>query len=163
MDSNLTPPQLDDLRAALGLSEDVLPEHALRRAAEDPLYLHHILIVRESPLLLAKLTDDAMIRTSIERLGIEQTVRAVVKRITQPLIEADENTIEKRLAACRRCPHLAEPPRSLIYRMGAFAGGGKICDICGCFVTFKARLAAATCPDRSPEDPSNSRWEAWPA
>ena len=55
------------------------------------------------------------------------------------------------------CPHVADPPARLTYRLaGAMAGSKKICRLCGCNVRIKGRLPHERCPDRDPVNPGTS-------
>ncbi len=66
---------------------------------------------------------------------------------------------ERRWAACMACPHLADPPARLTYRLArAITRDKKICSLCGCNVRIKGRFPHERCPDPDPANPARSRW-----
>lgn len=73
---------------------------------------------------------------------------------------ADQSTYEKRYSICMQCPRLADAPRKLLYKViTANSVDEKICTLCGCVVSKKARIASESCPDKHSEHPELSRWE----
>ena len=71
----------------------------------------------------------------------------------------DSATRSRRLDACGRCPHLADPPSSGVQRIIKLARPeAKVCGLCGCIVAAKARMASESCPAVDPNDPSRTRW-----
>lgn len=84
---------------------------------------------------------------------------SALRWIGEGLRLADGPVRERRWAACMACPHMADPPARLTYRVaGAMAGSKKICRLCGCNVRIKGRLPHERCPDRDPANPALSRW-----
>lgn len=74
--------------------------------------------------------------------------------------------LEKREAACLGCPNLIEPKHRL-QKMTASADvrdetgkrtGNKVCQVCGCVVKNKMKVATDTCPQ---EDPNRSGYNRW--
>jgi hypothetical protein len=176
----------DELREhvghALGLDRPV-PGGVLRRAMVDSEFAHRLLVSRGSPGFLAALIDepknqayelpgfppDRLDRTDGTVPG-EATPRSngeLARRAAKALIgwgragftQVDDQTYERRLDACRACPHLVQPPQKLVYRIGGRgAEDPRICDLCGCVVTRKARLPREQCPGADPADPARTRW-----
>ncbi|SDM01855.1 hypothetical protein [Nonomuraea jiangxiensis] len=72
----------------------------------------------------------------------------------------DQETYERRTAACAGCPELIEPPVRWVYKVAlATAGDDRVCGACGCVASRKARLATERCPRRDPARPELSRWD----
>lgn len=73
--------------------------------------------------------------------------------------EIDDETYKRRLAACNACEHLKDPPAKVLYRLAsANSVDRKICGLCGCVVTRKAKIPSERCPARMENDPSLNRW-----
>ena len=71
----------------------------------------------------------------------------------------DDDIYERRLAACARCEHFVEPPDRLVYTI-VTAGDrmAKVCALCGCVTSRKARMPHESCPAIDPYDPALTRW-----
>lgn len=68
-----------------------------------------------------------------ETTQIANTVTETVKEnIIQPIIQLDEDVVEKRIEICRSCEH--------------FIKDSQRCNLCGCFMNWKTRLTSAHCP-----------------
>lgn len=147
------------LATTLGLQ--AIARHVVERALADPLFLNRLVMIRQdpdavqsvlatTPESLPKWAEPASLR-SIAR------VTAAIGRWARAGFEpVAENVLAVRVAACRRCPHLAAP--------GAFlqqlvAGkNGTICGLCSCAIEKKAMLPTEACPAIDPECPTHSRW-----
>ena len=68
-------------------------------------------------------------RTLLARVG-DFTVH-LLNHVAAGLPQADAETLARRLALCRECPHLTK------------AG---VCDRCGCVMSIKAKWADQKCP-----------------
>lgn len=136
-----------ELRRLVGLSEDVSPEVLLavfgdadsrrllserpRSPAELRAFFGPVPADRPSPPELAATALGAFWRWARDGFGV-----------TDPAVHA------RRLGACATCEHHVPPPPNLLYALGKKVIGdeSKICRLCGCFVSKKARLARETCP-----------------
>ena len=71
----------------------------------------------------------------------------------------DQETLERRFAACSACPELTEPPVKWVYKVTlATTSDERICNACGCVASRKARLLTERCPRPDPGRPELSRW-----
>lgn len=179
--ANVFPADLDEaraeLRAVLGLEREV-PVAVARRAVLDPVYLHRLLVSRSSrPMLERILADPGNARFDTrpppEDAGApqppapEHSTGELARKAAGALAGwakagfalASLETVEKRLAACEACPHLAAAGAQLAYRL--LPGGGErksVCSLCGCVVRHKAKLPNESCPDADPRRPGFTRW-----
>ncbi|WP_319414328.1 hypothetical protein [uncultured Cohaesibacter sp.] len=84
-----------------------------------------------------------------------------VKRLVKGQEVVEENVLSKRLKACESCPHLEEAPDTKLYHLGRRIlrpDGDKICGLCGCFVSEKAKRKAEGCPASMTGTSLLSRW-----
>jgi hypothetical protein len=172
---------LDEVRAEmgrfLGLDEPV-PAVVVRRAVEDPLYAHELVISRNAPGFLRALLNDPGNAAYAQAPAVAQPVEAGTEAIRRSNLglaakaakalvkwgkggfeQVDLPIYERRVSACKACPNLIDPPDQLAYRL--IRGEGfdrKICNLCGCVASKKARLETETCPGVDPRDPSINRW-----
>lgn len=145
-----------------------IPPGALHRLLADTEYLHQVLRNRGdlSALrqVLADPANDAFLPAEAEG---EVGAGELLGRVTQAFLRwaqtgfrtADAATIERRLAACRRCDQYGPPPAGAIYRLAQALGErGAVCAQCGCFVERKVRLPDEACPLQHPDRPGENRW-----
>jgi len=165
------PETLDDLRSSfgqlLGLDEAV-PETVLRHALADPLYAHHLILCKDTPIFLQQLYHEALQAEQspvdlVDELSTPELLGKAAKALWSwsktGFALVDNNTYQARLEACLECPHLVDPPKSLVYKIATIKNAdGKICKLCGCLVSNKARLPSEDCPDSHPIRPNMSRW-----
>ncbi|MGD1856097.1 MAG: tetratricopeptide repeat protein [Leptolyngbyaceae cyanobacterium] len=92
----------------------------------------------------------------------------ILKKVSGALINwaktgfsvVDDITYEKRYRACMRCPNMAAAPPKFLYRViRTEKANDKICQLCGCILSRKARIASESCPDVHPEHSMLTRWE----
>ena len=154
----------------LGLDEPV-PQEVLARARSDDHFARYLLRSRGHPTILAMLlnapenaayreaqpsepTPDASNLTLMKKAG-----KATLKWAASGFRRVDDATLERRLAACRSCPHLKEPPDRLIYQVALVSRSDpRVCSACGCVASRKAAFPAETCPV---EDPTRPGWTMW--
>src|SRR5580704_11571647 len=106
------------------------PTAVLRRALIDPGFMSRLATSRHSPELLEVLFKDPR-NHAFETPGdgsqqtpatnhsnaalIRSGARAALRFAASGLETVDPETLDARLAACRACPALVEPPRRLLY------------------------------------------------
>ena len=153
----------------LGLNKPV-PEEVLNLAVEDPSYAHHLLVCKSTPEFLTILFEVAC-RSEMKNRTMCPSAKSskdIVVRAAAALWSwtktgfalLDNDIYNHRLGICSACPHLGDPPDSLLYNISSLAAGtDKICTLCGCFLKNKAKLPSERCPDRHPTKQDLSRWE----
>jgi hypothetical protein len=156
------------LGTLIGLGGPVAPE-VFARAAEDPDYARNLILCRNSPPLRDFLLEQAKgwavpaVSQADDKSTLELAAHAA-KSFWQwtksGFAQVDEATYERRFAACIACPNLRPPPDRLAYKLvGADADRRRVCGLCGCVASRKARLPHETCPAPHPERPSVNRWD----
>ncbi|WIM93012.1 hypothetical protein ACTOB_004977 [Actinoplanes oblitus] len=139
----------------LGLDSPV-PGSVLRRARADDRFAAHLMICRGTPDLLKEALFDAGNRAferpqdSAER-SVTQLGRGLVSSLASWVADgarfAPKDLHEQRLSTCRSCPHLVDPPTKLVYRVALVGSSDqRVCHLCGCVATRKARVASEKCP-----------------
>ncbi|WP_067968000.1 hypothetical protein [Nocardiopsis trehalosi] len=146
----------------LGIPERDVTDALLRGIAEDPLFLHHLMVCKDDPEMLALLLgkNDAefeadRVRSDRELLAGAGT--AMARWAAGGFTRVDDENYKERLATCSSCEHLTEPPKRFVYSVLKATGKKTVCGLCGCDVRRKARLATEHCPDgrwRTPYDRS---------
>ncbi len=138
-----------------------IADTVVERAAADPLFLNRMMAVRDDASavrsMMATVTG-ALPKWTAPATGvaIRHLSSAIARWAAVGFRPVDVPTLEARVAACRRCPHLAEPGQIL---QKAVAGrGGKMCGLCSCAVEKKAFLPTERCPAPDPERPGLNRW-----
>lgn len=154
------------LQTLLGL-ERPLADNIVLAVVDDPLLLHHLIVVKNEPALFKMLLTSALpaeTKATAEVGGAQLTLRAAnafLKWASSGFGLVSEAQYKQRLDACSCCPHYVAPPNTPLYRLAkavGSTGGDKICDLCGCVVAKKARLPTETCPDSSATQPGYNRW-----
>lgn len=154
--------------ALLGLNGPVAPE-VFAKAVYDPEYARNLIMCRETPVFRDFLldqargwtppADDVATHGSLELAAkAAQSFWAWTKSGFTLL---DETAYAERFNTCLACPNLMTPPDRLIYRIagaGADADRRRICGLCGCVASRKARLPHERCPDPDPQRPGLNRW-----
>lgn len=153
----------------LGLSKPV-PETVLFRALAEPAFAKRLLAARNNLRLLRPLlTDEAN-----ERFKRKPSNLALIQQATSAFLKwgkagfsiVDQETLEKREAACLSCPHVGLSERFLQKMMARekITGvpgkrlGASICKLCNCVLGKKIKLSTESCPDAHPERKGHSRW-----
>jgi hypothetical protein len=145
------------LANTLGLQ--AVDERVAERAMADPAFLNQLIARRKDPVAVADLLAvglqpspkwappaplQAMIRLSA----------ALARWAATGFRPVDDQTLQARVSACRRCPHL-RPPGMMLHKSIA---GSQVCGLCSCAVEKKAALPTETCPATDPDQPGYSRW-----
>jgi len=168
---------ISDMRARLGnwlrlrdpVSEEVLiavvshPSYARRLAAARGFPDAVAWLIARPPALpeSARRMVDAMTRDAGPGTAglLASAAKALMRWTTDGFRFVDEETRQRRWAACQTCPHLTEPSgKGLHQAIKLMRPEAKICGLCGCIASAKARLRHEQCPDADPDDPSQTRW-----
>lgn len=164
-----------------------------RRAMADERFAFYLLFTKDSPELQRQLLEDPRNRdfdgasgdgasgdapdapsAQATVRGADQGSLALAGKAAKALYNwgkagfaaADEETIERRWAACRACAFMTDPPETMMYQgVKLLSGRGtKICGSCGCLINKKVATPTERCPEQDPDDPTRSRWgDAWAA
>lgn len=71
----------------------------------------------------------------------------------------DEATYARRWNACSTCEHLTEPSGNVVHDLTKlFAPSAKVCGLCGCVASKKARIPHEACPATDAFDAALTRW-----
>lgn len=72
---------------------------------------------------------------------------------------------ERRLAACKACENYSDPPDTVLHKLGGMAtlgtkaaNPGKVCGLCGCYISKKIIPSSEKCPMEDPARPGLSKW-----
>ncbi|QBF31181.1 hypothetical protein [Thalassococcus sp. S3] len=85
--------------------------------------------------------------------------RSALKWVRDGMKRVDDETRERRWAACMACPHLRDGATSPLHKAtAAIVNSAKVCGLCGCNVRAKGGLPHERCPDDHPETQGLSRW-----
>lgn len=169
----------------LGYEQPVAPS-VIRRFSADPEFAQNLITCRQTPAFLQVLlnspetrkyeqpedkppvqtqmaensADPAPVRqrTSLELAA--KAAKAFMKWGQAGFSQVDAATYQRRLDACRACPHFVEAGQQIVYRLATTEKDDrrKICNVCGCVVASKARLPGEACPMPHSEDPALNRW-----
>ncbi|MCG3198599.1 MAG: hypothetical protein GHCLOJNM_03103 [bacterium] len=166
-------PKADTYKVASHLHQilefpDPIPEAVIRRAAEDPEFLHELIARRKSPEDLWDLFASAseLPPTDISegkrhgplRLAARFLV-SILKWAASGFRSVDPAQRRRRLDACARCPHQVNAPAGPLGRaVRRLTHDERICDLCGCSIACKVRLGSERCPDPHPFEEGLSRW-----
>jgi hypothetical protein len=148
------------------LGDTKVPEPVLERAIHDPLYLHHLLLIKDSQSLLEKLIHEVMealptVSTGIRQPNIKEIANAtqsILSAVAVPSLRTSDNDLKLRLDACYSCDNRVSAPNQGLYRVSKVVMGGDVCRLCGCHVETKARLARERCPAPDETNPGFNRW-----
>ena len=153
-----------EISSSLGLEPSAITGSVLKKVATDPLYLHHLNTCRGDADFLSLLlkegnqteTDTVEEHTNVELL--KSLVYTMTKWAKSGFEKVSEEILKKRLDTCASCPNAdSVSPDKFLYRvLGSRNRDIKICKLCGCAISKKARLATETCPDETYG--SHGRW-----
>jgi len=144
------------------------PEEVFVGAVQDPDYARNLFVCREAPPLLEFLLKNPPPRPVPEQSEATQhSTLELVSKASQSFWQwaksgfnvVDEATYARRFGSCLACPNLIAPPDSLAYKLvGATDDRNKICKLCGCVASRKAKLPHEACPGAHPDLPGMNRW-----
>jgi len=71
----------------------------------------------------------------------------------------DEETFQRRIGICLVCPNMMRAPKRLAYQLADDGEtDARICVLCECSISRKARWASESCPEQDPSHPDVNRW-----
>jgi len=154
----------------LGFNKPV-PKTVLLRALAEPAFAKKLLSARNSLRLLRPLLNDE----ANERFRRKPTNLALIQQATTAFLKwgkagfsiVDQETLERREAACLDCPHIGLSERFLqkmvarkkITGVPGKRLGASICKLCNCVLDKKIKLATESCPDKHPVRKGFNRWD----
>jgi hypothetical protein len=160
----------------LGL-EEAAPAGVTRRAMEDRMFAHYLVVCREHPSYLEKLLKDPknkkyedtaagagvpVVPAAVERSNLELVAKAsksLLKWAKAGFERVDQVEYDKRFEACKNCLFLAAAPDKIVYKFKLKNETDmRVCNACGCVASRKARLATEACPKADPANPGFNRW-----
>jgi hypothetical protein len=145
----------------LGTSNGVSPE-AFRAAVENPVYARYLMGSRGAPETVQMLLDSPPPRPAAEpSVGTlaRRASKAFARWAAAGFSVVDDVTLQRRLAACGACEHLAESSQRPVERIaGLGLTDRSTCALCGCPVRRKAKLPTERCPAPHPTLSGLSRW-----
>ncbi|MCF6474062.1 hypothetical protein FAF44_37615 [Nonomuraea sp. MG754425] len=157
--------QRAEMGRVLGLDEAV-SEEVLCAALADATYAANLLTCRRHPDLLRHLLKNPPRRQAEVPVHdlLARAGGALVNWARTGFTHVDEETYQRRVTACERCPELRDAPQSparrALYTIATLGLDDKsICGKCGCSVVRKARLTSETCPAPDPGEPGMTRWQ----
>ncbi|HEX4726178.1 MAG TPA: hypothetical protein VH298_00175 [Jatrophihabitans sp.] len=168
--------QRAELAELLGLSEPVSAD-VLLSAVSDREYARNLLLCKDAPVMLNFLLANPPQPGTPVGQPVAEPAEPGPEHSTAQLLTAasksfwawtksgfavvDEATYQRRYGTCLDCPDLVEPPRKRIYQIvGAAdaADSSKVCSLCGCVASKKARLPHESCPAEHAELAGMTRW-----
>lgn len=159
--------QCEELSAILGLDYPV-SENVLLKALEDSTYAHNLLVCRDNPEYLEMIFKNTPQLKDGSKEDHHSGI-SLVKRAAKSLIEwsktgfstVSSDIYQKRIDACNSCTSLIDIPKSKKYLYGLTGVDSdkeKICRLCGCVVSIKARRLTDTCPEADPKADGLNKW-----
>jgi hypothetical protein len=143
------------LIAEFGIPEDKLSNSVIQKCAEDSNFLSDLLVCWRDDfmyeLLVRQLPSDCHISSTNL---LKKSTESAIKWLTNGMRFAPRETYKQRLETCARCQYLSNPSNAIVYKL---SGTKKICGLCGCDVSKKARLLSEACPDST--NGIYGRWE----
>lgn len=160
----------------LGL-QGAAPAGVTRRAMEDRMFAHYLVVCREHPSYLEKLLKDpknkkyedtaagpavTVLPVADDRSNLELVARAsksLFKWAQAGFERVDQVEFDKRFETCKTCPFLAAAPDKMVYKFKLKNETDmRVCNACGCVASRKARLATEACPKADPANPGFNHW-----
>lgn len=142
--------------------EKPLTDKVFNAALGNPLYLHHLLSVKDFAVmrdhLLANPPASAPPRSRSAKIKTPASELDLMKKATKAIWNwgksgfktVDEETYERRFSACMSCEHIQDPPDTMLYKLTTITkkdqNSRKSCNLCGCVVSNKANLPDESCP-----------------
>ncbi len=148
------------------LGNAYVPDPVIDHAIHDPLFLHHLLQVKNSPPLLDKLIKEVLNAPNTaysqpRRLGLKEianATRSILNAATSESLRSSDAVVKIRLDACYSCENRIKAPNQGIYKVSKHVLGNEVCRLCGCHIETKARLLKEQCPAPDKGNPGFNRW-----
>ncbi len=137
-------------------------------------YARELIINKRTPARLMRLLKNPPKVNSAHKPEHHHTHRELITNAAKALIKwsktgftkVDEKILETRENACLSCPNIVDPDmfiQKLIpsHKMSNKIGertGDHVCDLCGCHLGKKMKLASESCPDKHPTKEGFTRW-----
>lgn len=143
-----------------------VPEPVLEHSFHDPLFLHHLLQVKDSPPLLEKLIKELLdakapipSRTRQPNLKeIAKATKSIISAAAFVSLRSSDADVKIRLDACYSCDKRIKAPNHGVYNISKNILGVDVCSLCGCHIEAKARLLKERCPSPDASNPGFNRW-----
>lgn len=163
----------EKLANLLGLKEPV-SDIVFFAAIHSHSYFHNLMTCKDNPDMLNYLLNNPPLleKVSNEAENInEKTTMQLMAKVAKSMIEwsktgfskVDDLTYEKRINVCMNCRFLKDPPEKLAYKFATLTKKErferKICALCGCIISNKARLPHETCPLNHPTIKGKNMWD----
>lgn len=144
------------LNRILGDQNQNLIENIENKIIEDPLYLHHLLVVKDDDELLAVLLRSVNMKNDLQapalgqqnKLELVQTAIGALAGWAKDSFRLTPNEeSQRRLSICQSCPHRKTIPVRGIYKLLSSHEEEDVCNLCGCLIRRKVALNSEICPD----------------
>lgn len=163
----------EKLAGLLCLKEPV-NENVFFAAIHNHTYFHNLMVCKDAPDMLNYLLNNP---PDIERLvnGIEKadekSTMQLMSKVMKSMIEwmktgflnVDDLTYNRRIKACMNCRFLKDLPQNLAYKFATLTKKErfekKICALCGCVISSKAKLQHEKCPLNHPVLKGRNMWD----
>lgn len=129
-----------------------MTEALLNKIGTDPLFLHHLTLCKNDPVMLDLLMREV---NNGKQERSEIGTAELLTRVTSALAHwaasgfkrVNDDDHMRRLSVCWSCEHLTRPRGNPVYGLTIESRQKKsICGLCGCEVRRKAWLATERCP-----------------
>jgi hypothetical protein len=170
----------DDVRLEFGKYlglEGPAPSGVIRRAMEERMFAHYLVVCREHPSYLGKLLTDPKNKEYEDKaadaaapafpVADDRSNLELVAKVSKSLFKwakagfarVDPAEFDKRFEACKSCSFLAAAPDKMVYKFKLKNETDmRVCNACGCVASRKARLATEVCPEAGPANRGFNRW-----
>ncbi len=163
----------EKLADLISLKEPV-SETVFFAVVNDHNYFHNLMICKDVPEMLSYLLSNP---PALEKLTdgtediSEKTTMQLMSKVAKSMIEwsktgfskVDDLTYRQRIKTCTSCRFLKDPPQSLAYKFATLTKKErfekKICALCGCVISNKAKLPHETCPLNHPTLEGKNMWD----
>lgn len=172
--------QCERLGELIGLDGPV-PADVLLSAIEDREYARNLMLCKDAPPLREFLVSNPTRRAGPAATATdsadapaggeprEHSTRALIGSASKSFwawtksgfAVVDEDQYARRFGTCLECPHLIDPPRKRVYEVIGATGereDKRVCELCGCVASRKARLPHESCPAPHAELAGLNKW-----
>lgn len=150
--------------------DGLVPENVLKRAIADEKFASYLISMKGKPNYLDMMfkdpknkayDDQPAAKQNLTNLGlVKKAAGAMLNWAKSGFKTVDAATFEKRFSTCKGCEHFAEAPDLAMYKVTIVKDlDSRICSLCGCVASRKAKLASENCPAQDAANPSLSKWQ----